>query len=373
MQAVKIICGVAALCAAFTAHAADPLLDQGEIVYTIQAGDNLNTLSARFLDHVTRWNDVARRNKMPNAHLLRIGQKLFIPYAWLKNEPAQAHFTAVSGDVRLENRPAKVGDTFSSGAQIITGAGGAAQLKLPDGSVIAVLENTLLQATHIEQKPKGVFYNSRFYLDQGRIDAVKVKYADGQAPLSIQGKHATIGIRGTHFRAGQIGSHTLAEIENGLVHFSDEKTAPHAKAAPPLALEGRQGALADGVNDATAVELLPPPDFSTLPASLPPNAAHITLPTVTGATGFRGELALDAQFTQILTFVQSDSHHIVFSGLADGNYYLRLRAVDVQGLQGQENITQLTIKTPPYIPPPVFIPRIDSGDVRLHWNGGVQQ
>lgn len=365
----------ACLCAAllFTcnAHAADPLIDQGEIVYIVKARDNLNTISDQFLDRTTRWDDVARRNKLRDAHLLRIGQKLLIPYAWLKNQATNAHFTAVSGEVRLDGRPAHVGDTFSSGAQIITGQGASAQLKLPDGSVIAIMEKSLIQATKIEKKPKGVFYNNAFYLDQGRIDAVKEKYADGQAPLSVQGKHATIGIRGTHFRIGQEGEKTLVEVEYGRVMLRDEKIHPVAQLAPELVLLGGQGAVADGIHDAMVVQLLAQPDLSQLPAEFPPSAVHFTLPTLAGATGFRGELALDDTFKQILTFVQTDNHEVTLSGLHDGIYHLRLRAVDAQGLQGLENHARLILKTPPYIPPPIFIPLIDNDKIKIHWNGGV--
>lgn len=353
------------------AHAADPLIDQGEIVYIVKARDNLNTISEQLLDRTTRWDDVARRNKLRDAHLLRIGQKLLIPYAWLKNQATSAHFTVVLGEVRLDGRPAHVGDTFSSGAQIITGVGASAQLKLPDGSVIAIMEKSLIQATKIEKKPKGVFYNNAFYLDQGRIDAVKEKYADGQAPLSIQGKHATIGIRGTHFRIGQEGEKTLTEVEYGRVSCATEKIREVAKPAPELALGGGQGTVADGIHDAVAVQLLAQPDLSQLPTEFLPSAVHFTLPMLAGATGFRGELALDDQFKQILTFVQTDNHQITLSGLPDGRYYLRLRAVDAQGLQGLESHARLILKTPPYIPPPILVPLLDNDKVKIHWNGGV--
>jgi hypothetical protein len=254
----------------------------------------------------------------------------------------------------------------------MTGAGATAQLQLPDGSTIAVLENSLIQATRIETKPKGVFYNNVFYLDQGRIDAVKVKYADGQAPLSVQGKHATLSIRGTHFRITQAQESTLAEIEQGRVSFAEAKIKPLVKTPPALALGAGQGAVADGVHDSTVINLLTRPDFSQLPAEFLPTQVRFTVPTLTGAIGFRGELALDDKFAKILTFIQSDSHDIVLTGLKEGRYHLRLRALDQYGLQGQENHTMLIVKTPPYVPPPVFIPLIDNGKVKAHWNGGVR-
>jgi hypothetical protein len=126
----------------------------------------------------------------------------------------------------------------------------------------------------------------------------------GQAPLHIQSKNATIGLPGTHFRMGQEGDNTLAEIEEGQVALDAEKMSQH------LELTGMQGSVADGVHTMKVVPLLPQPKFPALNSNFPPAGVRFTMLELSGATGYRGEVAQDENFAELIAAVNSQDNVI---------------------------------------------------------------
>lgn len=310
-------------------HAED-LSASEDIVYQVQQGDNLSKLASDLLDTPTRWNEVARYNQLRDSNLIWPEQKLRIKLAWLKNFPAEARIESLVGRVMLNGLPAKVGDPVTTGAAIKTPAGGSVRLSLPDGSTMNVLEKSLISARQLERKERGNFFNTLFRMVTGRIEVLKQKYPMGQAPLRIQSMHATLGVRGTHFRMGQEENNTLAEIEEGTVDFGAEH------AGEPLELTGGYGSVADGINPPQAIPLLPRPAFPSFDADFPLQSIAFTMPDMEGATGYRGEVAMDEDFMQLVAPVSAEGNVIKITGLSEGRYWLRLRAVDEHGLQGLE-------------------------------------
>jgi predicted phage tail protein len=100
----------------------------------------------------------------------------------------------------------------------------------------------------------------------------------------------------------------------------------------------------DGVHQPEMIPLLPAPRFSNLAADFPPQLMSFTLPEVPGVKGYRGELSSDEHFAQIVAPVRSDNALIKLSGLGEGSYWLRLRAIDEHGLQGMTGVTKFVVK-----------------------------
>lgn len=315
-----------------------------EYLYTVQPGDNLSKVAQNVLDTTKRWPEVAKYNHLKDSHIIQPGEVLHLQLPWLKNVPAEARIESLTGAVTLNGQPAHIGDKVAAGAKLETPEGASVRMSLPDGSTLSMLEKTKLEATQLTKKPQGNYFSSLFRLTTGRIDALKKKYPEGQAPLRIQAMHGTIGVRGTHFRMGQESGNTLAEIENGLVSFGDDKVAK------PIALADAQGSVGDGVHAPAAIPLLPAPVLNGLPVDFPPDQISFTLPDMPGAKGYRGELAADEKFSKLLAPVSSDNATIKLATLAEGTYWLRLRAVDEHGLQGMTTATKLAVKTHVAVP-----------------------
>jgi hypothetical protein len=368
-----------ALCCLNNLSFAEPASANADYIYQVKPGDNLGKLSREVLDTPARWSEVARYNKLKDANLIMPGQRLNLQWAWLKGAPAEARVESLTGAVTLNGHAAKVGDTVPAGATLATPAGGSVRLTLPDGSTMNVLEKSNLAATQLTKKEPGNFFNAVFRLVTGRIEVFKKKYPLGQAPLHIQSRNATIGVRGTHFRAGQEGDNTLAEIEEGAVNFEGEKSDS------PLMLVGGQGSVADGTHPPQVIRLLPPPTFPALDTAFSPTSISFTIPELSGATGYRGEVASDENFAQLVMPVDVVGNAVNISGLGEGRYWLRLRAVDNHGLQGMEGKIPFSVKwrrsdshALTFDPPPRKVlpsvvldpPTLEQGDqVVIGWQG----
>ncbi len=334
---------LAALLASASSYAA-PEQAQREYIYTVQPGDNLSSLFTQLLDSPQRWSEVAKYNKLKNPQLITPGQVLHLQLPWLKNAPAEAVIDALQGAVKLNGQPAKVGDKVVTGANLETPAGASVRMTLPDGSTLNMLENTQLQAKELGRKPLGEYFSAVFRLVTGRIDALKKKYPDGQSPLRIQAMHGTIGVRGTYFRMGQEGENTLAEIEHGLVGFDAENSRQS------LALAGGQGSVADGVHAPEPINLLPAPAFLNVPERYEQILVRIDLAELNGAVGYRGEVATDAAFLNLIAQANADGQQLRIPNLEDGVYWVRVRGIDKQGLQGKEAVLRFVLKAHPVAP-----------------------
>ncbi|NOU01525.1 MAG: LysM peptidoglycan-binding domain-containing protein [Gallionella sp.] len=341
-----------------------------DYIYQVKKGDNLGKLSREVLDSPARWNEVSRYNKLRNSNLITPGQTLRMQLAWLKNVPAEARVESLTGAVTLNGQAVKVGDAVPTGATLETPAGGSVRLSLPDGSTMNVLESSNVAAKQLDKKEQGNFFRAVFRIVTGRIEVFKKKYPLGQAPLHIQSKNATIGVRGTHFRMGQEGDNTLAEIEDGLVGFEAEKISQH------IELAGGQGSVADGKHPLKVITLLPQPKFPNLGADFPPSSVSFIMPALNGATGFSGEVASDEEFRNLVAPVKAQGNLINIAGLSVGHYWLRLRAIDENGLQGMEGKTAISVKVPELqvvtLPENVVlnVPKFEQGEqIMITWQG----
>ena len=328
-----------ALCAASYAEESPTAVD-----YTlhIQKGDNLSKLAQEVLDEKVGWSKVAIYNKLSDAHMLHPGELLSIPVAWLKNYPAAAHIETLTGDVRLNGKPAKVGDAVSDHDVLETAAGSGLRLRLPDGSSVNMLEESNIEAKEIVKKGRGDFFHTVFKLVSGRIDAIKNAFPAERSPLLIQGMHGTIGVRGTHFRMAQIGEDTLAEIEHGRVAFDAGKQS--------VSLSGGSGSVADGVKAPAVIPLLGAPTLLNVPENFDNILVRVDLQKMAGAQAYRGEVAHEEDFANILVQDTYRGEQVRIPGLADGTYWLRLRAIDTHGLQGMESLTKFVLKAHPVAP-----------------------
>ena len=321
-------------------YAVDAAESSSDHVYEVKSGDTLGKLANELLDHSKRWKDVAQYNQLADANRIEPGQHLRIQRPWLKAGTGKLKIEALTGVVTANGRSLQIGDEVAQGAKLKTATGSALRLRMPDGSLLNMMEDAEVEVEKLEQRQGNVF-NSLFRLVTGQVEAFKKKYPEGTADLAIRAKTATIGVRGTHFRMRQEGDRAYAEIEQGLVSYDAQKTPM------VLALAGGQGSVADGEHAAEVVDLLPAPVFPQLPEAFDTPYIQWTMPEMAGAQGFSGELARDETFSTHLVSVRAKTRKVMLSNLPNGRYWLRLRAVDGHGLQGMEGKVSFMVNVPP--------------------------
>lgn len=358
MKVVALLLGLLVSQFAFAEEAVEQTSD---FVYEVKPGDTLGKLANEMLDHSKRWKDVAKYNQLADANRIEPGQHLSIQLPWLKARMGKLKIEALTGEVTADGRLLQVGDEVSQGEKLKTATGSALRMRMPDGSLLNMMEDAEVEVEKLEHK-QGNAFTSLFRLVTGQVEAFKKKYPEGTADLAIRAKTATIGVRGTHFRMREEGGRAYAEIEQGLVSYDAQKTPI------VLALAGGQGSVADGEHAAEVIDLLPPPTFPALPAAFDMPYIQWVMPEQDGATGFFGELARDEEFSDHLVSVRTKKRKVVLTDLPNGRYWLRLRAVDSHGLQGREAKVSFSVNVPPrkFAMTKVYV---TGNGVQLRWVG----
>lgn len=355
----SIGCAVALWLVAGAAFAQAP----GEHLHRTERGDTLIGLGQRLLIEPGRWREVARLNRIQNPDRIPTGSTLRIPIALMRTEPAPATLVGTVGTVQAP-------PTLDEGAELRTGADGHAVVRLIDGTVLRLRPDSTLRLTESRRVPRTDVTRAGARLQGGRVEVEAAKPRAGAPGFRIETPQGVLGVRGTGFRVAAAEVRTLGEVLEGVV----------AVAGPGGAAEQRVqagfGTVVDGAGRvAPPVPLLPAP---ALPAALPLQERvliRLTVPAVPGAAAYRGQVARDEAFDQVLAEVLSTGTELRFGDLPDGDYRLRVRAADAQGLEGQDATAGFRLKArpePPIPSAPEPDARILGGRVEFQWAANAQ-
>ncbi len=373
MWAVVVVVSWALATDAVGAAAATP----GEAVfsYTTVQGDTLIGLGRRFLVEPGQWPELARLNSVQKPNRMPRGTVLRIPLRLMATESAPAVVTAVSGDARAAGKtgdaPLVVGQAVPEGTELRTGDGNIT-VRLVDGTVLRLRAASRLQIEESNRVPRAGVVRSGVVLQQGQIEVQARPAAAGRPGFRVGTPTGVLGVRGTEFRVHveSAAGATRGEVLEGAV------SATGAAAQPGQLVKAGFGVVVDGAGRvAPPVQLLPAPNLSQLPALQERPLVRFSLPAVFGATGFRAQVAREAGFDQVLTEVQTASNELRIGDLADGDYVLRVRGVDANGLQGLDADHRFRLKARPEPPlPQAPAPRaVIVGDrVELAWTSNPQ-
>jgi hypothetical protein len=165
-------------------------------------------------------------------------------------------------------------------------------------------------------------------------------------------------VRGTEFRAGAPAGRAQFEVLAGEVGVGDS-----AGGGPTLAVAEGEGVLVDPTKGPPqVVKLLAPPELGSTRREQSSVPAEFAFAPVPGARAYRLQLARDATFD--LPAIDRIVEEPTFStdALADGAYWLRVRAIDADGLEGIDAVTTVRISARPV--PPLSLASADYGRTR---------
>ena len=242
------------------AQAAEPVMS-----YTVTAKDTLIGLGRSLLADGASWPEVAHLNASRNPNLITPGQ---VPLRLLRSAQVAARVLSVEGDVRLDGKPVKAGDTLPPGQTLQTAAASSAVLLLGDGSRVKVApltETGLDEHRRFDLRPNAVageasegLFASTMRLVRGSIEVLASKVQRAK-PLEVTTPTAVIGVRGTEYRVHAQAARSGTEVLEGKVR-ADANDADGADVPA-----GFGAALLAGVAP-TVVALPPAPDLSGVPA-----------------------------------------------------------------------------------------------------------
>ena len=350
------------------AATAAPVAPEAFHLHAAARGDTLIGLGRRYLVDPAAWPEIARASGLKNPHRVPLGTALHIPLRLMRVERVPATLVAVSGEVRSQGgQGVRAGQQIDEGMALRTGADGGATVRLVDGTLLRLRASSQLEIEQSSRLRDAGLVRSGVRLERGRVEVEVEPVRGGQPGFRIGTPQGVLGVRGTEFRvqADSARAVTRAEVLRGAVA---------AQGRPGVAeqrVEAGFGVVVDADGRvAPPTRLLPAPDLSAVPVLQERPLVRLPLPPQAGAAGYRAQVAVDARFEQVLQAVDSAGPEIRIAGLPDGDYVVRVRAVDGAGLEGQDADVRLRLKARPEPPlPSAPAPRavLFGGRVEFAW------
>lgn len=354
-RAVALACAVLSV----VAEAADPVAaGEPAHLHTTVRGDTLIAVGKRFLVDAARWPELARVNGLRNPNRIATGATLRIPYRLMSSDPVPATLVSVVGAVHGAGQSAmKAGQQVAEGGEVSTGADGHVTIRLVDGTVLRLRPASRLQVSESRKLRDAAAVQSGARLERGRVEVEAAPAPAGRPGFRIHTPQGVLGVRGTEFRVAVDTDRgvTLGEVLGGVVAVQGHDGAVQRLEAGPDAvrLDAGHGTVIGAAGQVAApVRLLGVPDVSVLPALQERLLVRFPLKVMEGAAAYRGQVALDAGFEQVLADLTSPTPELRFAGLPDGDYVLRVRGIDASGLEGRDADFRFRLKARPEAPLP---------------------
>jgi len=345
---VRPLLAAACLLLAAPAWAADAVPEPVHEITTVR-GDTLIGLGRRFLVDTAAWPELARANALKNPNRIATGTVLRVPLRLMRTEAVPATLVNVVGQASPGPGGAALrpGQTVPEGGPVATGPDGHVTIRLVDGTLLRLRPNSLLQLRESRRVPDANAVRSGARLQQGRVEVEAAPAPTGRPGFTIDTPQGVLGVRGTEFRvqADTVQGLTRGEVLGGSVAFEGARNAERVDA-------GFGTVIGAGGSVAPPVRLLPRPDTTALPALQERLLMRFALPPQPGAVAWRGQVARDAAFEQVVADLTSATPELRFAELPDGDYVLRVRAIDAQGLEGQDTDFRFRLKARPEAPLP---------------------
>ncbi len=327
----------------------------GEPVFThvVTREETLIALSRRLLADPRQWPQLQQHNRIADARRIPVGTVLKIPVRLLATEPVPARVLSASGGVSGPQGVAvAAGQALPQGARLQAGDGGQATLQLVDGTVLRLRAGSTVQVETSRRLPGSGGALSGVKVEDGQVEVQAQKRPGAGAPgFQISTPQGLLGVRGTEFRVSvdARAETTRNEVLEGQVMTEGrDGRAGRSVAAGFGVVVDRSGTVTP------PVRLLAPPDVSAWPALQERVLVRFPIRPQPAVVAYRAQVAAaaDPAFERVLQDVRSTGAELRLVDLPDGDYRIRVRAEDAQGLQGRDALHLFTLKARPEPPLP---------------------
>lgn len=343
--------------------------------YTVRSGDNLWTISERFLPDLSYVKKLQIYNSIPNPYKIKPGTSVRIPLDWLKSHGASAHVVAVEGRTIVQ-RQSQQSEDLTEGKQldvndkVVTGDQSSAVIEFKDGSRVLVHDNTELQLERVELYPDSNLLETELLLKRGRIETKVPKKSRGKSIFKIKTPAASTAVRGTFLRTGA------------------NKSDDHPQTMQVEVLRGRVSVSGAGSNKQLSkgfgivvVKGNPPGPIIRLldaPQLIKPAVLIDRLSTVfewnniAGSNRYRIQVFSKNEDTKLVWNTISTIPRLTVPDLPDGHYVMKIHGIDAKnGLEGKDSTHYYTLDARP-VPPLPASPdedaNIESKNLILRWS-----
>ncbi len=359
LWAVLLMCGISSVTLA------------EDWLYTMKPGDTVWDISHTMLKDWRYWDDILRHNNISNAATIRPGTKIAIPLYIVREELSEVRVESAVGKVEVifANRdkrlPLKPGMALSAGDRVITGEKSTVLFSLEDKSSILLQEQSELEFTRLKTLGGGSHKSMdvRLNAHHGRLNMHANPLHVPDSRYEILTVSANSAIRGTNFRIGIEKESSRTEVLDGLVSVGN--------AYGSVDVPTNFGTVAQkGSPPREPVKLLSAPNLDKFPALVKYLPTVVPLNTLEHAQRYRVQIAQDQDFLEIQLDRVVKGQLMLDQRLADGAYYVRVRGVDANGLEGNNAVRKFRIDARPEAPMvrrPLSDTVLHTGSVKFSW------
>ena len=302
------------------------------ITYFARGGDTLMSIASQFTGKPENWVPIGKLNRIDRDINIPIGTGILVPADLLNDDPTEAKVVALSGSITAKTADGAVtslsiGTRVVEGTQIETSTNGFVTLSLPDESRISLPSNSRVKIAKLRMARYTKSPRTEITLMRGRIESRVSPLEATKGLFEIRTPQSVAGVRGTHFRVGILANGIANEVLSGKVAVTKTSTGD----ARLVAIA--KGTIVDAQSAGSLVDLLPPP-YLTQPAAADYPSAEFAMGPIAGAGGYHAQISTDSESLNIISENRAGVPLVKLDGVPDGNYFVRISAIDRSGLEG---------------------------------------
>ena len=230
--------------------------------------------------------------------------------------------------------PLQRNEQIMSGDTIITGSNSYVSISFSTGTVINLQPGTTATLQRLNCLPDDDSCLIEINTQDGKITSDVESRGSQPVEFRINTPYASAAVRGTVFDVD-----ASEDLKVGVTEGAVELYAERASTA----LDTGFGSIArPGQSPTGPIALLPAPVFKHIPARLAPGDT-VAWWSFAAAQGYGALLSTDEAAIEALESFEIEENTIGFDSIASGDYYLTVRALDADGLQGFKSNTKITI------------------------------
>lgn len=319
-------------------------------VYVVSEGDNLWNISKKHLNKVSYYEDVRRINNITHPKRIPPGTLIRIPLDWVKRHAASVSVKYITGKHQVvrdgQTLPVKLNDEIKLGDELRLDNEGSITLRFADGSEMTLSDNVIISFDHLTQYGQTGMVDSRVRINQGKMEIRAEKQQGAGSRLDVASASAVTSVRGTVFRVGidkNDPDASLVEVVEGEVAVTQDGSS----VAIP---EGYGLKVVTGTTIGAPVKLLAATKVTNLPNIINEPQYDLHWASVENSQSYNVSLANDANFSSIVWQHNIKDTKLILPELTDGDYHLRVTALDKDSIEGQPADYQFELNQYPLAP-----------------------
>ena len=320
-------------------------------IYKVKHGDNLWNLTLDYLVDFSYVKRVQKLNKITNPDYILPGTLIRIPSDWIRHYPMLIRVQNLQGSAHVSNeessspQPLKVGMILILGDTISTDADSTLTLVFLDGSQIMLEEKSRLKIENMMLLEFTGMSDVSIELEEGRLETQVHPNKGTARRFMIKTPAMVTSVRGTDYRISseQFKHESKTEVVEGQVVVKGQNKSQ-------LLTTGFGTITVNEQDPLPPVQLLPAPDIKQLPKSFAQVPIQFSLPEQKEDQSYRVQIAKTKQFKDVLFDKLFNSILIRGPDLPDHDYFIRIRAVDENQLEGLNAQSRITVNARPEAP-----------------------